>query len=223
MMRNRLSTAAEDCLLLVHRLEERGEAVTTSGLARSLGVADSTTTAMLQRLSRKRLLKYKARKIIALSAQGQEVAVRLIRRHRLIETYLARHLDYSLPELHAEAESLEHAVSDRFIEAISRKLGNPTIDPHGEPIPDEHGVQIVRPMNSLAEAPAGARGRVARLLDTRPETLRHLSDLGLSIGASVEVLDAPRADRVVHLRVGNTERVLGSELASGILLEDMAE
>ncbi len=134
-----LSAPAEDCLLLVHRMRERQEAASTSSLARGLGVTDSTVTAMVQKLARLKLLNHRSRKEISLTAAGQKLTRQLIRRHRLIETYLCSHLGYAWDEVHAEAERLEHVVSDRFIEAICDLLGHPEVDPHGDPIPDACG------------------------------------------------------------------------------------
>jgi DtxR family transcriptional regulator, Mn-dependent transcriptional regulator len=214
-----LSAPAEDCLLLLHRMGERLEPGSTSGLARALGVADSTVTAMLQRLSKRKLINYRARKEISLTAAGLEITTRLIRRHRLIETYLFKKLNYSWDEIHAEAERLEHVVSDRFIEAISSELGNPTVDPHGDPIPDISGAEVKRDLTNLAQMVRGQRGKIARVLNATPERLAYLTRLGLELGVEIDVMDAPGQDSIIHLRLGKREMAVGKEIAAQILLE----
>ncbi len=214
-----LSTAAEDCLLLVHRLAERREPASTSGLARGLGVTDSTVTAMVQKLARLHLVARPQPREIALTAKGDQLARRLIRRHRLIEAYLHEFLGYSWNEVHEEAERLEHAVSDKFVDAISEKLGHPATDPHGDPIPDRKGHVAARKLVRLSEAAAGTKGRVARVVDSQPELLVYLTELGMTLGATVQVLDVPAHDSVVHLHLRRGNVTIGKQVAREILLE----
>ena len=215
----RLSSAAEDCLLLVLRLGERREAASTSGLARALGVTDSTVTAMVQKLARLRLMARPQPREITLTAKGEQLARQLIRRHRLIETYLHEYLGYSWDEVHEEAERLEHAVSERFVEIISEKLGNPITDPHGDPIPDRKGHVANRRLVRLSDASAGTKGRVARVVDRQPDLLVYLSELGLTLGALVQVLTVPAHDNVIHLRLRSGTVTIGREAAREIFLE----
>jgi DtxR family transcriptional regulator, Mn-dependent transcriptional regulator len=219
MIKMKLSAPAEDCLLLVHRLGERAQAASTSGLARSLGVTDSTVTAMVQKLARLKLLRHRSRREILLTAAGYKITRQLIRRHRLIETYLCTRLGYTWDEVHDEAERLEHVVSDRFIEAVSAALGHPELDPHGDPIPDAAGVERQRNLISLAAAPAGHTGRVARVLNASTETLTYLGRLGMTIGTPVEILAAPEHDAILHLRVADREVALGKPLAEQVFIE----
>jgi DtxR family transcriptional regulator, Mn-dependent transcriptional regulator len=222
MHRKNLSSAAEDCLLLVHRMSERQEAPTTSTLARALGVTDSTVTAMIQKLAERNLLNYKQRKEISLTEEGGKLALQLIRRHRIIETYLWVNLGYSWGDIHEEAEQIEHVVSDRFIEALSERLGHPEVDPHGDPIPTRYGVQAPRSSQSpLSLKPQGYTGKLARVLDTRSESLAYLEGLGLYVGVPIKVLAAQTPDHVLHVRIGNRECVLGQPLASQLLMEDI--
>ncbi|MBI5058723.1 metal-dependent transcriptional regulator [candidate division KSB1 bacterium] len=214
-----LSAPAEDCLLLVHRLRERAEPVSTSNLARELGVTDSTVTAMIQKLARRRLLHYKPRHEISLTRQGGEIASRLIRRHRLIECFLCEHLGYSWDEVHAEAERIEHAVSERFVDAINAKLGNPAFDPHGDPIPSSDGNEVARALVRLSELAVDQRAVVARVHGKKPETLIYLAGLALKPGARVRVTDSPEHDSVLQLEVNGKPVTLGKPLADQILLE----
>ena len=214
-----LSAPAEDCLLLVHRLTERKEAISTSRLARGLGVTDSTVTAMIQKLAKQKLLNHKPRREISLTPAGSELAIRMIRRHRLIEAFLHDKLGYAWDEVHAEAEKIEHAVSEKFVEAISKALNHPTLDPHGDPIPDVHGSADSRILLKLSEARAGSRGVLARVLTGVPETLVYLADRGLKPGAVIEILEAPKHDNIIRLRVGHREISLGEKLSEQIMIE----
>jgi DtxR family transcriptional regulator, Mn-dependent transcriptional regulator len=214
-----LSAPAEDCLLLVHRMSERQEAASTSSLARGLGVTDSTVTAMVQKLARLKLLNHRSRKEISLTAAGYKLTRQLIRRHRLIETYLCSRLGYAWDEVHAEAERLEHVVSDRFIEAICDLLGHPEVDPHGDPIPDASGAERRRDLVNLAAAKVGQKGRVARVLNATPESLGYLASLGMKLGARVDVVEVPSHDDILHLKVEGRAVALGKTLAAQILLE----
>jgi DtxR family Mn-dependent transcriptional regulator len=215
-----LSAPAEDCLLLLLRMSEREEAITTSALARSLKVADSTVTAMLQRLSGLKLIDYQARRAISLSEAGRLVATTLIRRHRLIESYLCEYLGYSWDEVHAEAERLEHVVSERFIQAINERLGNPKVDPHGEPIPDSTGIARHRKLHGLTLMTVGQSGKLAQIVKPTPEFLAYLTGLGLKIGTVIEVVGAPDEDSVFHVRVMGRDIALGHKAASQILIEE---
>ncbi len=214
-----LSTAAEDCLLFAYRLNERGDALSISALARGLGVGDSTVTAMIQKLAKQKLVNHIPRRDISLSEAGAELARKLIRRHRLIETYLYNKLGYTWDEVHDEAERIEHAVSDRFVEAIDRELDFPKFDPHGDPIPDQDGVSTTRKLRRLSEMGVGDHGKVARIIEGKPEALIYLSKLGLELGTDVEVTYAPDQDEIVHISVEGVQRTLGASVAGNILVE----
>lgn len=216
-----LSAPAEDCLLLIHRLEERGEIPSTSGLARGLKVTDSTITAMLQKLSQRQLIYYQPRKDMSLTPSGRQLALQLIRRHRLIETFLMAHLGYRWDEVHAEAERIEHVVSERFVDAVNQMLGFPTVDPHGDPIPDAAGVEIERHLRCLADLAQGERGVLARVMEATPEALIYLGQLGLTLGVVVEVVAVPAHDSVMELMVNGRSCVLGRPLAAQILVENV--
>lgn len=219
MNQTSLSPAAEDCLLLLYRMQERQEQATTSGVARALGVADSTITVMVQKLSRRKLVHHRARQEITLTATGLQHAQRMIRRHRLIETYLWTELGYSWEEVHAEAEHLEHAVSDRFVDAIADRLHHPTVDPHGDPIPDARGEEIQRDLHRLTALKEGERAKVARILGGKTDVLSYLTSLGIELGAELEVMALPGLDTVVRVRVGGREAAIGAGIAADILVE----
>ena len=216
-----LSSAAEDCLLFAYRLSERGEELSISALARGLGVGDSTVTAMIQKLAKLKLFNHVPRREISLSATGAELARNLIRRHRLIETYLHQKLGYTWDEVHKEAESIEHAVSEKFVEAIDRELGYPQFDPHGDPIPSRTGVSESRKLKRLSDLRVGDHGKVARIVEGKPDALIYLAKLGLEVGTDVEVTYAPDQDEIVHISVEGVQRTLGANVAGNILVEQL--
>ncbi len=216
-----LSSAAEDCLLFAYRLSERGEELSISALARGLGVGDSTVTAMIQKLAKLKLFNHVPRREISLSATGAELARNLIRRHRLIETYLHQKLGYTWDEVHKEAESIEHAVSEKFVEAIDRELGYPQFDPHGDPIPSRTGVSESRKLKRLSDLRVGDHGKVARIIEGKPDALIYLTKLGLELGTDVEVTYAPDQDEIVHISVEGVQRTLGANVAGNILVEQL--
>jgi len=220
MLRNQtLSAAAEDCLLRIHRTSERETAASTSSLARELGVTDSTVTAMVQKLVRLKFVYHPQKREIALTPAGVQLARRLIRRHRLIETYLHEFLGYSWDELHEEAERLEHVVSDHFVEAINERLGDPDADPHGDPIPDRKGHVVSRKLMRLSDAAAGMKGHIARVTNDRADSLIYLTRLGIKLGMRVDVLDNPMNDSVVRLHLLKKNITIGKQVAAEILIE----
>lgn len=187
------STVTEDYLKVIWKAEEwpgsdgTPGSITTNELAATLGVGASTVSGTLRKLARDGYLEYKPYRPVTLTPLGREVAVRTVRRHRLVETYLVERLGYGWDEVHDEAEVLEHAVSDRLLARFDDELGHPTADPHGDPIPAADGT-VVRPTGTrLRDVAEGRCGTVVRVADDEPELLRYLGQLGLRIGAHVLV------------------------------------
>ncbi|WP_418277961.1 metal-dependent transcriptional regulator [Isoptericola jiangsuensis] len=183
-----LTPVAQDYLKAVWSAQEWGEVrVTTGMLAERLGVGPSTVSETVRRLTAQGLLGHEPYSGVWLTDVGRRHALAMVRRHRLIETWLVRELGYGWDEVHDEAEVLEHAVSDRLVERIDARLGHPTRDPHGDPIPTADG-RVERPdAVPLEELPEGASGVVARISDADPEALRYLSGLGLELDVEVTV------------------------------------
>lgn len=181
-----VSTSVGDYLKAIWMLGRTGS-VSTKELAEELTIAPASVSEMLRRLDEMGLVRHVPYHGVTLAPGGLKEALRLVRRHRLIETFLVKHLGYTWDEVHAEAEVLEHAVSDRFIRALDDLLGNPTHDPHGDPIPTAEGTLPETPDVPLTTAPAGARFRVSRLRTQDSEELAHLSSLGLLPGRLIEV------------------------------------
>lgn len=182
-----MSRATEDYLKAVYSLAHRGEPVTTGQLAHELGVSSPSVSAMIKRLEDGGLLDRHDSRSFRLTDAGERAALRVVRRHRLLETFLARVLDVPWDEVHAEAELLEHVLSERLEERIDTVLGHPTHDPHGDPIPPRDGPHEEDWGVALEAAPVGSRFRVERISDRDSAALRHLGALGVLPGVVVDV------------------------------------
>lgn len=198
------SAAVEDYLKAIYRLQsERDGPVTTNALGDWLGVTASSASGMLRKLDDLRLVRYEPYRGVQLSEQGWRAALRVVRRHRLLELFLARTLGLSWDRVHDEAEVLEHALSAGLCEAIAAKLGDPRTDPHGDPIPTTDGRVIEVPSASLGSLQPGQRSRVVRVSDRDPEVLRLLTDHGVALGDDLQVMQvSPGGAVTVGLRSG---------------------
>lgn len=187
-----LPDKSQDHLKAIYDLQEWGTGTATLGqIAERLGQRTSTTSEAIKRLAAKGLVEHTPYSDVRLSEDGRALALQMVRRHRLIETYLFRELGYHLDELHDEAEELEHAVSDRFVDRIEAIMGTPTRDPHGDPIPDSSGALNVPDVFSLADATSGGLCYIDRISDRDPDLLRYLQSRGVLPGATVEVMERP--------------------------------
>ncbi|WP_062303919.1 metal-dependent transcriptional regulator [Demequina subtropica] len=182
-----LTATAQDYVKIVWSATEWSDApVTTKALAERLGVSAPTVSENVRKLVAAGLLDHEPYGAITLTVEGERRALDMVRRHRLIETFLVTHLGYGWDEVHDEAEVLEHACSSRMIDAIDSLLGHPTRDPHGDPIPTASGRIVAVDGTNLALAAPGAWS-VARLSDADPAVLRDLASLGLTVDASIRV------------------------------------
>jgi DtxR family Mn-dependent transcriptional regulator len=182
------SAAIDDYLKTIyHHTEWQAARITPSQLAAELGLAPSTVTEMVQKLTAQDLVSHRPYGPIALTDAGERRAAAIIRRHRLIETWLVREFGYSWDEVHDEAEVLEHTISDRLLEGISARLGHPRFDPHGDAIPDADGRVEREPFVRLDEARLGHTGRVLRVSDRDAALLRALETAGIDVGHTVTV------------------------------------
>ncbi|PCE15068.1 transcriptional regulator [Microbacterium sp. SZ1] len=181
------SPAADDYLKTVYAHTEWQDApITPSVLAAKLGIAPSSVTEMVKKLAAAGLVSHVPYGAVRLTDAGTRRALAMVRRHRLIETWLVQEFGYGWDEVHDEAEVLEHTISDRLLEGIDERLGRPRFDPHGDAIPDAEGTVDREPFVLLADAPIGHTGRVLRVDDRDPELLRTLDALGLVVAATVE-------------------------------------
>lgn len=183
-------------------------------IASHLGVAPGTVTSMLRTLSDAMLAEYRPYEGVRLTAAGEGLASRVLRRHRLIESFLVQTLGLTWDQVHDEAEHMEHAMSDALVDRIDEYLGHPRIDPHGDPIPEADGRLRVdgEPGHPLIEAEVGGHYRMARVLDQSAEFLRHLTDLGLSLG--VELLVEGLSEEEVLLAIYRRETEKGIRLTA---------
>lgn len=180
------SPAADDYLKTVYAHTEWQDApITPSVLAAKLGIAPSSVTEMVKKLAAAGLVSHVPYGAVRLTDAGTQRALAMVRRHRLIETWLVQEFGYGWDEVHDEAEVLEHTISDRLLEGIDARLGRPRFDPHGDAIPDAAGVVDREPFVLLADAPTGHVGRVLRVDDRDPELLRALEAAGITVAATV--------------------------------------
>ncbi|GAA1975923.1 metal-dependent transcriptional regulator [Microbacterium pumilum] len=207
------SPAVDDYLKTIyHHTEWQTDRITPSQLAAELGLAPSSVTEMVQKLAAQGLVTHRPYGPIALSDEGERRAAAIIRRHRLIETWLVREFGYAWDEVHDEAEVLEHSLSDRLLERIDERLGRPRFDPHGDAIPDAAGHVDREPFVLLASASPGHAGRVLRVSDRDASLLRAMEAAGVAVGADVMVTDAGT------LRIGASEVALPVGAADAVWL-----
>ena len=218
------SESVQNFLKAVYSLQQQDEEwVSTNALADALKISAPSVTDMAQRLAAAGLLNYRRYGGVRLSDEGEALALKIIRRHRLIELYLVKELGYALQEVHAEAENLEHAVSDRFIEAMSRKLGNPNFDPHGDPIPSEEGRVVPRDLHPLSEWPEHTAASVSQIKTDNQDMLQHILDRGFKLESRVEVIERDPFDGPITTLVDGKKRTVGHSVAACILVEARGE
>lgn len=210
----------EDYLKAVYHLRERDPNVTTQRLADELGVTGPSVTNMVKRLHDLRLLRHSKYRGVELTDAGERVALEVLRHHRLLELYLAETLGVPWDAVHAEAERLEHHLSDDLEARMDSALGFPTRDPHGDPIPSREGtIDRVSGVRLLDMEP-GQSATVARVSDRDPEQLRYLGGLGLFPGATVAVRERLPFDGPIRIVVDGTEHVIGRPLAGAVYMTE---
>jgi len=215
--REALTHSAEDYLKAIYQLTAHGGPATTNELAQVLDLAPASVSGMLRRLAEQALVDHEPYRGVTLAAAGRRIALRILRRHRLIEAYLVAHLGYTWDTVHDEAERLEHAVSDSLVERMAKVLGDPHFDPHGDPIPDADGSIAELVYTPLAEIPAGETVVVRRVDSSHPDQLRYIAGFGLTPGVSVTVVDRQPYHGPLTVKVGQAAHVLGDEIARLLL------
>jgi DtxR family Mn-dependent transcriptional regulator len=219
-----LSSAVEDYLKAIHALREDGlEVVSTQALANRLGVAPPSATAMLKKLDALGLAHHEPYRGVHLSTAGEKIALEIVRHHRIIETFLSQILGLEWDKVHDEAERLEHVLSEEVEAKMAEVLGNPTRDPHGAPIPSVEGAIEYSSETRLSEAVAGFSGQICRVSDENAEVLRHLRQLGLILGAQVEVVRSEGVEGVIQTQIDGREQVIGQSPARFVWLETEKE
>ena len=212
-----LTRSVEDYLKAIYQLSPEGRPASTSEIAHLLALSPPSVTGMVKRLSEHGLLEHIPYRGVQLTDEGRLAALRMVRRHRLIEAYLVEFLGYSWDTVHEEAERLEHAVSDTMVERMAAALGNPSVDPHGDPIPAADGSIHELACTALSDVPVGETVEISRVHESVPERLRYIASLGLKPGVHVTVIDRQPFDDLVTIEVGTEKQVIGRELGHALL------
>jgi DtxR family Mn-dependent transcriptional regulator len=212
--------AVENYAKAIYALQRRGQAaVTTNALAERLGVTPASASGMVKKLGAMGLVRHEPYRGVELTGDGERVALEVLRHHRLLELYLAERLDMPWDRVHDEAEVLEHVISEELESLIAAKLGHPTHDPHGDPIPTpdltiDEGTTV-----SLQSLEAGDSGVFMRISDSDPEMLRYLGERGIAPGGRFEVVEKQPFAGPVFVRFGSETHVLGGALAQAMRVE----
>jgi DtxR family Mn-dependent transcriptional regulator len=214
------SEAVENYAKAIYSLQHRtGEPVATNDLADRLEVTAASASGMIKKLADLGLVAHVPYRGVQLTDDGERLALEVLRHHRLLELYLATQLDVPWDRVHEEAEALEHVLSEDLEARIAAKLGNPTHDPHGDPIPDAQLQIDESSTRSLADLEAGDRGRFVRVSDSDPAMLRYLTERGVRLGDRLEVLDRQPFEGPLTVRVGDSLQILGGALAAAMRVE----
>jgi DtxR family Mn-dependent transcriptional regulator len=214
-----VTNAMEDYLKAIYRLEDHDQVVTMQQLIGELDVRGASVTNMIKRLSDLKLVEYAPYKGVSLTESGRKIALEIVRHHRLLELYLSENLGMPWHEVHAEAERLEHHLSDELEARMDSALGYPTHDPHGDPIPTpDLTIAGIRGVDLTSVEP-GNCGTVSRVSDRNPEQLEYLGTLGLYPGAHVCVVERLPFEGPIRIRIGEAEVILGPALARQVSIE----
>jgi DtxR family Mn-dependent transcriptional regulator len=214
------SQAVEDYTKAIFALEGRSaEPVSTNALAARLGITPGSVSAMLRKLDELGLITHVPYRGVRLTAQGRRLALEMVRHHRLLELFLAEALEMSWDRVHAEAEVLEHVLSEELEALIAAKLGHPTLDPHGDPIPSADLELSERPTRSIESLEPGDRGTFVRVSDADPEMLRYLAERGIAPGDTFIVTSRQPFGGPLFLSFGGRQQTLGGELARAMRVE----
>ena len=214
--------AVQDYLKVIYKLQQRDRPVPTTAIAERLEVSSAATSKMLRHLAALGLVAHSRYRGVELTEAGEKIALEVIRHHRLLELYLVEALGVPWDRADAEAEVLEHVLSEDLEERMTKLLGNPTRDPHGDPIPSMDLVLENRVSLSLAEVPTGAQARVLRVPDRDPRLLRYLGEIGLVPEAEVRVLRREPLDGPLHIQIGDstTARIIGRDVAESVSVSE---
>jgi DtxR family Mn-dependent transcriptional regulator len=214
-----LTPATEDYLKTVYKLEDANEVVATNAIAERMDVSAASVTNMMKKLSEMGLVEYARYQGITLTDAGRKIALEIVRHHRLLEVYLAEAMGFGWDQVDAEAERLEHVISEEFEDKMDEMLGYPTTDPHGSPIPKKDGTIARAEHEPLVNIAPGQSAIIRRVPDSDPALLRYLGELGLKPDATVVVLKKEPFDGPLMLRIGDREHHLGHQTAHGVLVD----
>ena len=209
----KLSHQVEDYLKTIYLLQQRAGEASTNAIAETLSVKPASVTGMVKKLAEMKLVRHAPYQGVTLTAAGEKIALEVVRHHRLIELFLIETLGYTWDEVHQEADRLEHVISEDFEDRVARRLGDPAIDPHGDPIPAKDGSVAAVEQQSLVELETGQSAMVVRVSDADPEALRYAAGLGLRPQARVTLVDAEPFGGSLRVRIENAVRSVGRDLA----------
>lgn len=208
--------STEDYLKGILKLQDGRKTVSTSALAKHLNIEAASVTGMMKKLAQRKLIRYEPYRGVSLTETGRNIAVKMMRRHRLWEIFLTKHLGFGWDEIHEEAERLEHATSDALEARLSAMLGDPDTDPHGQPVPSADGRMIVKRDSPLSDFSPGAKIRITRVSDDSAAVLKHASQIGLTLGAKVTIREKRGFDGSMVVGVGRNDRQISREVAGSI-------
>src|SRR3954464_9441612 len=215
-----ISAAVEDYAKAIYALQVgAGGPVSNNALAERLGVSAASASNMVKKLDGLGLVEHVPYHGVALTSSGRRVALEVLRHHRLLELYLAQSLGVPWDRVHDEAEVLEHHISEELEELIANALGNPTHDPHGDPIPTRELEMIEEPACTLDSLEPGQRGRFTRISDEQPEMLRYLAERGIAPGDDFEIVDKQPFGGPLFVRFGDAQHVIGGQLAAAMRVD----
>jgi len=213
------SASMEDYLKAIYSLTRQSDTASTSDLAHRLGITAGSVSTMVKRMGSAGLVEHVPYHGARLTQDGQQLALGVIRRHRLLELFLTTSLDIPWEDVHYHADALEHAASDELIELIADKLGDPASDPHGDPIPDRHLQIHERATQRLADLDPGAHATIVRVSDSDPAMLRYLTQQGISIGDDLQITARQPFDGPCDIQIEGKTHSLGINLARAIHVE----
>jgi len=217
------SASTEDYLKAIFSLTAASDAgASTNDLAEKLGISAGSVSAMIKRLDEDGLVEHVPYRGARLTDEGERVALRVLRRHRLLELYLTEELGVPWNRVHEEAEVLEHAISDDLIDRIATKLGDPEFDPHGDPIPTRDLVLETRATELLPDIPPGTKAKFVRISDQNPEMLSYLSSLGIALGDEIQLIAREPFEGPCRIRAGGETLTIGIPLASAMQVQPLS-
>jgi len=218
----KFSPPIEDYLKTVYLLREREGAATTTAIAAALEVTPASVTGMIKKLAELKLVRHMPYQGVELTKSGEKIALEMVRHHRLLELFLFEALGYAWDEVHAEADALEHVISEEFEERIAARLGNPTVDPHGDPIPTKDGTIAVVKERALLTMLAGESAQITHINDASSEMLRYAASLGLTPTTRLTLIKVEPFGGSLRIQVGKAEHAIGRELAAQIFVTEKA-
>lgn len=218
----KLSPPIEDYLKTIYMLCEREGAASTTAIAAVLEVTPASVTGMIKKLAELKLVRHTPYQGVELTKSGEKIALEIVRHHRLLELFLMEALGYTWDEVHAEADVLEHVISEEFEERMAARLGQPIVDPHGDPIPARDGTFTALKERALLSMQTGESAQITHINDTNSEMLRYAANLGLTPTTRLTLMEVEPFGGSLRVKIGKTEKSIGRELAAQIFVTDKA-